>query len=222
MCHTRVAMGMLVLLAAGPGCKKQPPPPVAATPIQQASALQLGFAAGSFLAQDTQTLELRKQPVAGFARSEDDLYTFMARLGISETDAASAVSAMLDGFADPNPRRGSELLSQGINLVMSYVANGPSPELLRVFKVGITVGHMIEVADVLTRGAPPQQEEVAAFMALTARNRATLQEDLDQAGLPQELVEAVQATNVEARTVTEMIRVTQDCLKVRSLAAKLQ
>ena len=139
----RMAWLVLVVcafIAGTAGCSKKKELP-AVTPVQQASAMQLGFAVGSFMAQQAQPLELRKESSLGFLRSESDLLKFMGRLSINETDAASATSALLDGFADPDPSRGGQLINEGTNLLMQRLSDGGYPELLWVFKLGITVGH---------------------------------------------------------------------------------
>jgi hypothetical protein len=211
---------LLVLVAAGPACKsKKPLPPVA--PSTQAAAIQLGFATGSFVAQGSQPLELRQESSMGFLRSEADLHAFMGRLQISESDAAGVVSGMLDGFADPNPTRGSQLISDAMNLVMTKLQVSPYPELLWAFKVGYSVGHMAETVNVVTRGTP-QPEHVQAYAALTARDRATLQTDLDQAGLPAALYDAVLATNVEIRSVSDLLSIVRASQKLKVTVGQMQ
>jgi hypothetical protein len=190
-------------------------------PSAQAAAIQLGFAAGSFVAQGSQPMELRKESSLGFARSEADLFTFMGRLQISETDAAGVASGLLDGFADPNPTRGAQLVSDAMNQVMGRLEVSPYPELLWAFRVGNTVGHMAETVNVLTRGTP-LPEHVQAYAALTARDRETLQADLDRSGLPAELYDAIQATNLEIRSVSDLFAITRACQKVKGMVAQMQ
>jgi len=217
----RLALTTLMLaLVTGSACgKKQPLPPVA--PSTQAAAIQLGFAAGSFVAQGSQPMELRKESALGFARSEADLFKFMGQLQLSESDSAGVASGMLDGFADPNPARGSQLISDAMNQVMGRLQASPYPELLWAFKVGYSVGHMAETVNVLSRGTP-QPEHVQAYAALTARDRETLQADLDQSGLPAELYDAILAANVEIRSVSDMLATTRACLKIKGMVAQMQ
>ncbi|MCX6538211.1 MAG: hypothetical protein NT151_04655 [Acidobacteria bacterium] len=220
MRHWLALTTLVLALLAGPACKsKQTLPPVA--PSTQAAAIQLGFAAGSMVAQGSQPMELRKESALGFARSEADLLTFMGRLQLSETDAAAVASGMLDGFADPNPARGSQLISDAMNQVMARLEVSPYPELLWAFRVGYTVGHMAETVNVLTRGTP-QPEHVQAFAVLTAKDRETLQADLDQSGLPAELYDPIQATNIEIRSVSDLLAITRACRKVKGMVAQLQ
>ena len=220
MRRTACLVVVAIALAAGlAGCKKkQALPPV--TEVQQASAMQLGFAVGSFTAQQSQPLELRKESAVGFLRSESDLLRFMARIPINDTDAASATSALLDGFADPNPSRGAQLVSEGINLLMQRLADGSYPELLWVFKAGVTVGHSMEIINVLTHGTPGE-EHIPAFAALTLKNRQTLQADLDQSNLPQEWIDVIQGVNIEPRSVSDLLSINRACLKVRSLVRQI-
>jgi len=213
-----VALAGLVVVAS---CKSKPPAPLAATPAQQASALQLGFAAGSFLAQYTQPPDARKESFGRFARSESDLYTFMGRLSIGETDSTAVVGALLDGFDDPNPERGGQLITQGVNDIMRRLSAGSSPELFWVFKIGLTLGYEMETVNVLAQGTPTE-EHVRPFAVKTARYHETLQSDLDQAGLPPELVEAIQGANVEIRSVTDLLAITRACLRVKGLVAQVQ
>jgi hypothetical protein len=215
-----LATMLLVLVAAGPACKSTKPlPPVA--PSTQAAAIQLGFATGSVVAQGSQPMELRQESSLGFSRGESDLHTFMGRLQISESDAAGVVSGMLDGFADPNPSRGSQLISDAMNLVMTKLQVGPYPELLWVFKVGYAVGHMAETVNVVTRGTP-QPEHVQAYAALTARDRATLQTDIDQAGLPPDIYDAVVAVNIEPRAVSDLLSIVRASQKLKGMVAQIQ
>jgi hypothetical protein len=208
------------LVLAGPACtSKKTLPPVA--PSTQAAAMQLGFAAGSFVAQGSQPMELRKESALGFARSEADLFKFMGQLQLSESDSAGVASGMLDGFADPNPARGSQLISEVMNQVMGRLQASPYPELLWAFKVGYSVGHMAETVNVLSRGTP-QPEHVQAYAALTAKDRETLQADLDQSGLPAELYDAILAANVEIRSVSDMLATTRACLKIKGMVAQMQ
>lgn len=194
-------------------------PPVA--PSMQGAAVQLGLAAGSFVAQASQPIELRQESALGFSRAEADLYTFLGRLQIPETDAAGIVSGMLDGFADPSPARGSHVISDAINEVMTRLEASSYPELLWAFKVGFTVGHMGETINVLTRGTP-QAEHVQAYATLTAKDRETLQADLDQAGLPAELYDAVLAANLEIRSVSDLFAITRACLKIKGMVAEMR
>lgn len=194
-------------------------PPVA--PSMQGAAVQLGLAAGSFVAQESQPMESRQESALRFARSENDLYTFLGRLQIPETEAAGIVAGMLDGFADPNPTRGSHVISDAINEVMTRLEAGSYPELLWAFKVGFTVGHMGESINVLTRGTP-QPEHVQAYATLTAKDRETLQADLDQAGLPAELYDAILAANLEIRSVSDLFAITRACLKIRVMVAEMR
>lgn len=211
---------LVLALVAGPACgKKQPLPPVA--PLTQAAAIQLGFAAGSFVAQGSQPMELRKESALGFARGEADLLTFMGRLQIPESDAAGVASGMLDGFADPNPARGSQLISDAMNQVMRRLETSPNPELLWAFRVGYSVGHMAETVNVLSRGTP-QPEHVQAFAALTAKDRETLAADLDQSGLPAELYDAILAASIEILSVSDLLATTRACLKVKLMVAQMQ
>jgi hypothetical protein len=210
----------LCIAAAGPACtSKKPLPPVA--PSSQGAAIQLGLAAGSFVAQGAQPLELRKESAVGFSRTETDLLTFMGRLQIPENDAAGVASGLLDGFADPNPARGSQLISDAMNQVMARLEAGPYPELLWAFKVGYSMGHMAETVNVLTRGTP-EPEHVQAYATLTARDRETLQADLDQAGLPTELYDAIQGINLEIRSVSDLFAITRACLKIKLMAAQMR
>ena len=220
MRHCSTLTTLLLILIAGPACtSKKPLPPVA--PSTQGAALQLGFAAGSFVAQGAQPMEFRKDSALGFSRSEADLFAFMGRLQLSESDAAGVASGMLDGFADPNPERGSQLISDAMNRVMGRLEVSPYPELLWAFKVGYSLGHMAETVNVLTRGTP-QPEHVQAYAALTARDRETLQADLDQAGLPVQLHDAIQAINLEMRSVSDLFAITSACLKIKGMVAQMQ
>ncbi|MCX6544927.1 MAG: hypothetical protein NTV05_11030 [Acidobacteria bacterium] len=198
---------------------KKPLPPVA--PSAQGAAMQLGLAAGSFVAQAAQPMELRKESAVGFSRSESDLFTFMGRLQIAEAEAAGVASGMLDGFADPNPTRGSQLISDAMNDVMARLEASSYPELLWAFKVGFTIGHMGETVNVLTRGIP-QEEHVQPYATLTTRDRETLQADLDQSGLPAELYDAIQTVPVEIRSVSDLFAITRACLKIRVMAAQMR
>ena len=220
MRHCSTLTTVLLILVAGLACtSKKTLPPVA--PSTQAAAVQLGFAAGSIVAQGSQPMELRKESALGFARSEADLFAFMGRLQLSESDAAGVASGMLDGFADPNPARGSQLISDAMNQVMRRLEVSPYPELMWAFKVGYSLGHMAETVNVLTRGTP-QPEHVQAYAALTARDRETLQADLDQSGLPAELYDAIQAMNLEIRSVSDLFAITSACLKIKVMVAQMQ
>ncbi len=201
-------------------CGKKPAlPPVA--PSTQAAAIQLGFAAGSFVAQSAQPMDLRKESSLGFARTEADLLTFMGRLQFSESDAAGVATGLLDGFAESNPARGSHLISDAMNLAMTRLETSQYPELLWAFKVGHSLGHMAETINVLTKGTP-QPEHVQAYAVLTARDRETLQADLDQAGLPTELYDAILAANLEIRSVSDLFAITRTCRKVKGMVALMQ
>jgi hypothetical protein len=220
MRNSRLIVIALCIAAAGPACtSKKPLPPVTAS--AQGAAMQLGFAAGSFMAQGNQPIELRKQSAMGFSRSEADLFTFMGRLQMPETDAAAVATGMLDGFADLNPARGTQLISDAMNQLMGRLETGPHPELLWTFKVGYSIGHMAETVNVLTRGTP-QPEHVQAYAVLTARDRESLQAELDQANLPTELYEAIQGTNLEIRSVSDLLAITRSCLKIKAMAAQMR
>jgi len=212
-----VALCLAVVVAACTNKKTLPP----VAPSAQGAALQLGFAAGSFVAQGAQPMELRKESAVGFARTEADLFTFMGRLQIPEADAAGVASGMLDGFADPNPTRGSQLISAAMNDVMARLEASSYPELLWAFKVGFSLGHMGETVNVLTRGTP-EPEHVQAYATLTARDRETLQADLDQAGLPAELYDAIQTVNLEIQSVSDLFAITRACLKIKVMAAQMR
>jgi len=210
---------MVLALVAGPACGRKPPlVPVA--PLAQAAAVQLGLAAGSFVAQGSQPMELRKESSLGFARSEADLLKFMGRLQLSDSDAARVASGMLDGFADPNPATGSQLTADAMTQVMGRLEASPYPELLWAFKAGYSVGHMAETVNVLSRGTP-QPEHVQAFAALTAKDRETLPADLDQSGLPAELYDAILAANIEVRSVSDMLAIVRACLKIKLMVAQM-
>ena len=202
------------------GCsnKKALPPLTIST---QAAAIELGFAVGSFVAQAAQPMELRQESSLAFSRSEADLHAFMGRLQLSDSDATSVASGMLEGFADPNPERGKLLISDAMNVVMARLQASPYPELLWSFKVGFTVGHMGETVNVLTKGTP-QPEHVQAFAALTTRDRETLQGDLEQANVPTELYDAILAINIESRQVSDMLAITRACLKIKSMVTQLR
>jgi hypothetical protein len=57
---------------------------------------------------------------------------------------------------------------------------------------------------------------------LTARDRETLQADLDQSGLPAELYDAIQAMNLEIRSVSDLFAITSACLKIKVMVAQMQ
>ena len=183
--------------------------------------MQLGFAAGSFMAQHAQTLEARKESFGKFARTEADLQTFLARVSIGESNATAIVSALVDGFDDPNPSRGGELITQGVNDLMQRLSTGPNPDLFWVFKVGFALGFEMETVNVLCQGTP-QPEHVRPFAVLTAKYRDTLQSDLDQAGLSQELVDAILGANVEIRSVSDLLAITRACIRVKRMVEQLQ
>jgi hypothetical protein len=211
---------LLVLVAAGPACKSNKPlPPVSLS--MQGAALQLGIAAGSFVAQSSQPVELRQESSMGFSRGEADLHAFLGRLQISESDAVAVVSGMLDGFADPNPARGSQLISDAMNLAMTRLQTSQYPELLWVFKVGHSVGHMSETVNVVTRGTP-LPEHVQAYAVLTTRDGETLQADLDKAGLPPDIYNAVMAANIEIRSVSDLLTIVRTCQKLKGMVAQMQ
>ena len=210
-----------VVLFSTAGCKGKPAAPVPATPVQQAAAMELGFAAGSFMAQYTQPLEARTESAGKFARSEASLHTFMGRIPVNDADATSIVSAWLDGFDDPNPERGGPLLTQGVNDLLQRLSAGANPELFWVFKVGFTLAYEVESVNVLSQGSP-QPEHVQPFAVRTARYRATLEADLEQAGLPQEVAEAAQGANIEIRSVSDLFAITRAGLKVKGLVNQYQ
>ena len=214
-----VVVACCLTLAVSACTRKKPLPPVA--PAAQGAAIQLGLAAGSFMAQESQPLELRKESSLGFSRTEADLLTFMGRLQLSDADAAAIATGMLDGFADSNPTRGEQLISEAMNQLMARLEAGSYPELLWAFKVGYTIGHMGETINVLSRGTP-QPEHVQAFAALTAKNRATLQADLDQSNLPTEVYDVMQGANLEIRSVSDLFAITRACLKIRITAAQMR
>ena len=145
----------------------------------------------------------------------------MGRLQLSDADAAAIATGMLDGFADSNPTRGEQLISEAMNQLMARLEAGSYPELLWAFKVGYTIGHMGETINVLSRGTP-QPEHVQAFAALTAKNRATLQADLDQSNLPTEVYDVMQGANLEIRSVSDLFAITRACLKIRITAAQMR
>jgi hypothetical protein len=211
----------MLALAVGSACKSKPTAPPPLPPSTLAAAIQLGFAAGSFVAQGAQPLDLRKVSSFAFARTEADLHTFMGRLQISESDAAGIVAGLLDGFADPNPTRGGQLISDAIGQIGTRLESSPYPELLYAFRVGYTVGHMAEAINVVTKGTP-EPLHAPALATLTAKNRESLQTDLDQSGLQGELYDAILATNVELRGVSDIFTLNRACLKVQSLVAQLQ
>jgi len=198
---------------------KKPLPPL--PPATHAAAIELGFAVGSLDAQAAQPLDLRQTSSLGFARSEADLQGFMDRLQLPGTDATTIATGMLEGFADPNPTRGRQLMSDALNLLMNRLQASPYPELLWSFKVGLSVGHMGESLNVLTKGTP-QPEHVQAFAAQTTRDRETLQGDLEQSGVPAELHDAILPLGIEIRSVSDLFAVTRACLKIKTMVGQLR
>lgn len=219
MRYQSFAVALCVTVAVSACSNKKPLPPL--PPATHAAAVELGFAAGSLDAQAAQPMDLRQNSSLGFARSEADLVGFMDRLQLPAADAANIATGMLEGFADPNPARGGQLMSDAMNLLMSRLQASPYPELLWSFKVGFSVGHMGETINVLTKGTP-QPEHVQVFAAQTTRDRATLQGDLDQSGMPADLYDAIQAVNIEIRSVSDLFAITRACLKIKGMVGQMR
>jgi hypothetical protein len=213
--------GIASLLAIFVACTGQESPPGPATAAEQAAAMELGFAAGSMLAQVALPLQARTESFAGFARSEDDLRMFLGRLPIENSDVATVVAAFGEGFANANPIAGAQRLLAGMNLVKDRLSASAHPDLMHVYRIGMMVGHTIETAVVVTRGNPTPKH-IETISGLLARYRTTLPQDLAQARLPADVTEAARRVGAEIHSAEDLDAVIGACLTVKDLVERLK
>ncbi|MHC4236604.1 MAG: hypothetical protein ACYSUQ_15935, partial [Planctomycetota bacterium] len=203
--------GIASLLAIFVACTGQESPPGPATAAEQAAAMELGFAAGSMLAQVALPLQARTESFAGFARSEDDLRMFLGRLPIENSDVATVVAAFGEGFANANPIAGAQRLLAGMNLVKDRLSASAHPDLMHLYRIGMMVGHTIETAVVVTRGNPTPKH-IETISRLLAPYRTTLPQDLAQARLPADVTEAARRVGAEIHSAEDLDAVIGACL----------
>lgn len=213
--------GIASLLAIVVACTGQESRPGPATAAEQAAAMELGFAAGSMLAQVALPPEARTESFAGFARSADDLRMFLGRLPIEDSDVGAVAAAFSEGFANPNAIAGAERLLGGMNLVKDRLSASAHPDLMHVYRIGMVVGHSIETAVVVTRGNPTR-EHIEIISGLLGRYRTTLPQDLARAGLPADVTEAARRVGAEINSTEDLVAVIGACLTVKDLAEKLK
>jgi hypothetical protein len=57
---------------------------------------------------------------------------------------------------------------------------------------------------------------------LTARDGETLVADLEKAGLPPDIHDAVMAANIEIRSVSDLLTIVRTCQKLKGMVAQMQ
>lgn len=175
---------------------------------EQRAALELGFFLGSKICMIALPKPLRQRSFAGISLSVDESVQIFGRLRVEKTLAAKTNDLIDNALAEDNSVEGARKLLDVMNAVKATLTDTFPPgasqsQMWRVYRVGISLGFLLEESSIFTAQNPTQQHLVM-FTGITQKWRSTLPEDLSKSDLTDDIQSLVRATNIAVNETADL------------------